>query len=326
MRFALMIEPQQGLDYRQNVDLARQAEAAGFDTLYRSDHYQSFPGPEGQTTTDAWAVIAGLVRETRTIRHGTLVSPVTFRHPGNLAKVVATIDHMSDGRVDLGLGIGWHDGEHRQHGLAFPDVPTRLQLLAEQLAILTGLWTEPDGWSFKGRHYQVHGARFSPRPVQRPRPPIIVGTKGTRAAAELAARYADELNLYYVTPALARDAFDRLDQACREIGREPSTIRRSILLGTAVGATQREVDARLARVRQIFEFPGSTDAWIQEWGSRWLHGTPSQVADSIGAFAEAGAQRIIFQDFLYDDAPMIDLLGRCADDDAWRTAGASGRR
>jgi F420-dependent oxidoreductase-like protein len=318
MRFALMIEPQQGLDYRQNLDLARHAEAAGFETLYRSDHYQSFPGPEGQTTTDAWAVIAGLVRETRTIRHGTLVSPVTFRHPGNLAKVVATIDHMSDGRVDLGLGIGWHDGEHRQHGFAFPDAATRLQLLEEQLAILTGLWTQPDGWSFAGRHYQVEGARFSPRPVQQPRPPVIVGTKGTRAAAELAARYADELNLYYVTPALARVAFQRLDEACRRIGRDPATIRRSILLGTVIGATRRDVDARLARTRQIFEFAGSPDDWIEEWGSRWLHGTPNEVAGMIDSFANAGAQRIIFQDFLFDDAPMIDLLAQSANDRRWK--------
>lgn len=323
MRFALMIEPQQGLDYQQHLDLARHAEAAGFEALYRSDHYQSFPGPEGRTTTDAWAVIAGLVRETRTIRHGTLVSPVTFRHPGNLAKVVATIDHMSDGRVELGLGIGWHEGEHRQLGLPFPDVQTRLQLLEEQLAIVTGLWAEPDGWSFAGRHYRVDGARFAPRPVQRPRPPVIVGTRGSRGAAELAARYADELNLYYVTPPLARLAFQRLDDACQAIGRDPSSIRRSILLGTVIGTTQREVDDRLAQVRRTFEFPGSADAWMDEWGSRWLHGTPAEIAEMIGSFADSGADRIIFQDFLFDDAEMIDLLARCANDDLWKNAGAA---
>ncbi|MEA2536823.1 MAG: hypothetical protein QOF11_1057 [Chloroflexota bacterium] len=312
MRFALMVEPQQGLDYRHNLDLARRAEAAGFETLYRSDHYQSFPGPEGQTTTDAWAVIAGLVRETRTIRHGTLVSPVTFRHPGNLAKVVATVDHMSDGRVDLGLGIGWHAGEHHQLGLAFPDVPTRLELLEEQLQIVNGLWTEPDGWSFAGRHFQVDDARFAPRPVQRPRPPLIVGTKGSRRAAELAARHADELNLYYVTPALARLAFERLDAACHAVGRDPATVRRSILLGTVVGASRREVDARLARVREVFEYQGSAEAWLDEWGSRWLHGTLTEIAASIDAFSESGAERIIFQDFLFEDVAMIDLLGEFA--------------
>jgi F420-dependent oxidoreductase-like protein len=320
MRFALMIEPQQGLDYKRNLDIARHAEAIGFETLYRSDHYQSFPGPEGETTTDAWAVIAGLVRETQTIRHGTLVSPVTFRHPGNLAKVVATVDHMSNGRVDLGLGIGWHDGEHRQLGLAFPDVPTRLQLLEEQLAIITGLWMEPDGWSFPGRHYQVDRAMFSPRPIQQPRPPIIVGTKGSRAAAELAARYADELNLYYVTPDLARLAFSRLDDACRAIGRDPTTVRRSVLLGTVIGATPRELETRLARVRRIFEFEGAADAWVDEWGSRWLYGVPTQVTKTIAAFAQAGAERIIFQDFLFDDVDMIDLLGTYVKDDSWKEA------
>jgi F420-dependent oxidoreductase-like protein len=326
MRFALMIEPQQGLDYQKCLDLARHAEAAGFETLYRSDHYQSFPGPEGRTATDAWAVIAGLVRETQTIRHGTLVSPVTFRHPGNLAKVVTTIDHMSGGRVDVGLGIGWHEGEHRQLGLSFPDTPTRLQLLEEQLAILNGLWIQPDGWSFAGRHYQVDGTRFAPRPLQQPRPPVIVGTKGSRRAAALAARYADELNLYYITPALARAAFERLDDACAAIGRDPRSVRRSVLLGTVVGATQREVDARLADVRRTFAFAGSATAWMDEWGSRWLHGTPTEVAEQLEAFAENGAERIIFQDFLFDDSDMIDLLGHWAKDDLWTQEGAGAAR
>jgi F420-dependent oxidoreductase-like protein len=312
MRFALMIEPQQGLDYGRQLALAQRAEAAGFETLYRSDHYQSFPGPEGEPTSDAWAAIAGLVRDTSTIRYGTLVSPVTFRHPGNLAKVVATIDDMSGGRVELGLGIGWHEGEHRQYAFAFPDLATRLELLEEQLIVLNGLWQEPDGWSFAGRHYRVDHARFAPRPVQRPRPPLIVGTRGAAAPIRLAAIHADELNLYYVTPAGAQVAFERLDEACRAIERDPSTVGRSVLLGTVVGSTASEATARLAQVRRIFEFEGSAGAWEAEWGDRWLHGTQDVVHAAIRDFAAAGAERVIFQDFLFEDLDMVDLLGELA--------------
>jgi F420-dependent oxidoreductase-like protein len=312
MRFALMIEPQQGLDYERQLRLALRAEAAGFDTLYRSDHYQSFPGPEGEPTSDAWAAIAGLVRDTSTIRFGTLVSPVTFRHPGNLAKLVATIDEMSGGRVELGLGIGWHEGEHHQYGFAFPDLATRLELLEEQLIILNGLWQEDDGWSYAGRHYRVDGARFARRPVQRPRPPLIIGTRGAGAAIRLAATHTDELNLYYVTPTGARTAFERLDAACRAIGRDLGTIRRSVLLGTVVGSTGSVATARLTELRRTFEFEGSAAAWEAEWGDRWLYGTPEAVRGKVREFAAAGADRIIFQDFLFEDLEMVDLLGELA--------------
>ncbi len=312
MRFALMIEPQQGIDYGRQLGLAQRAEAAGFDTLYRADHYQSFPGPEGEPTSDAWAVIAGLVRDTSTIRYGTLVSPVTFRHPGNLAKLVATIDQTSGGRVELGLGVGWHEGEHRQYGFAFPDLTTRLELLEEQLIVINGLWQEKDGWSYAGRHYRVDGARFAPRPFQRPRPPLIIGTRGAAAPIRLAARHADELNLYYVTPAGARAAFERLDEACRAIGRDPGSVRRSVLLGTVVGSKPADATARLAEIRRVFEFAGSAAAWEAEWGDRWLHGTPDAVHAAVRDFAATGADRIIFQDFLFEDLDMVDLLGDLA--------------
>ena len=143
MRFALMVEPQQGLDWPWQVRLARKAEDVGFDTLYRSDHYESFPGAPGRPTSDGWATIAGLVGATRALRHGTLVSPVTFRHPGNIAKVVATIDEMSGGRVELGLGAGWHEEEHRRHGLAFPPIEARLEMLEEQLQVVRWIVVEP---------------------------------------------------------------------------------------------------------------------------------------------------------------------------------------
>src|SRR3954468_5844485 len=168
MRFALMIEPQQGLSYDEQLAVVRRAESVGFESFFRSDHYQSFPGPSGEPTTDAWAVLAGLARETSTITLGTLVSPVTFRPVGNLAKVVTTVDEMSGGRVELGLGAGWNAPERRQLGLPFPDIKERADILEEHLAVLRGLWGEPDGWSFDGAHITIEASEFHPKPVGRP--------------------------------------------------------------------------------------------------------------------------------------------------------------
>ena len=177
MRFALMIEPQQGMSYGDQVAVAKRAEANGFDTLFRSDHYASFPGPAGLPTTDAWTVLAGLARETERIGLGVLVSPITFRHAGSFAKVVTTVDEMSGGRVEVGVGAGWNDLEHRQLGLPFPPINERADLLEDQLAVLHGLWGEPDGWSFEGHQVRVEGALFRPKPVDvpgRPSDPIGV--------------------------------------------------------------------------------------------------------------------------------------------------------
>ena len=149
MRFALMTEPQQGLTYDEQLAITRRAEAAGFEAFFRSDHYQSFPGPSGLPTTDAWTVVAGLARETERIGLGVLVSPVTFRQFGNLAKVITTVDEMSGGRIEFGLGAGWHDVEHAELGLPFPEISERGDMLEENLAVLLGLWGEPDGWSFE---------------------------------------------------------------------------------------------------------------------------------------------------------------------------------
>ena len=236
MRYALMIEAQQGLTYAELLAIAVRAEAAGFEALFRSDHYESFPGPPGRPTTDAWTVLAGLARETTRIRLGALVSPVTFRHPGALAKIVATVDEMSGGRVELGIGAGWNLDEHRRHGFAFPPIEERADMLEEQLAIVHGLWEEPDGWSFTGRHYRVEDAIFHPKPVQRPRVPILVGGSGTPRSLRLAARYADEFNLSSADPAKVADKLGQLDAACRAIGRDPSTIRRSAMVGTMIAA------------------------------------------------------------------------------------------
>jgi F420-dependent oxidoreductase-like protein len=311
VRFALMIEPQQGLTYAEQLAVARRAEAAGFEALFRSDHYEGFPGGSDMPTTDAWAVLAGLARETTRIRLGTLVSPVTYRLPGNLAKVVATADEMSGGRIELGVGAGWHADEHRRHGFPFPDIQERAERLEETLEILHGLWEGPDGWSFLGRHYVVEDARFRPKPGALPereggRPNLIVGGEGTPRSLRIAARYADEFNLSSSSPAVAAQKFAALDEAAKAIGREPGTIVRSVMAGLLIGRDAEQVRARETDLLRALGEPDAGEAWLEPRRARWVHGTPEEARATVARFSDAGAQRIMLQDFLPRDLEMID--------------------
>lgn len=311
MRFALMIEPQQGLTYDEQLAVARRAEAAGFEALFRSDHYESFPGDSGAPTTDAWAVLAGLARETTRIHLGALVSPVTFRFPGNLAKVVATVDEMSGGRVELGVGAGWHVDEHRRHGFPFPDIQERAERLEETLEILHGLWEGPDGWSFLGRHYVVEDALFRPKPGSLPgreggRPNLLVGGQGTPRSFRIAARSADEFNLSSASPGVAAQKFAELAGAAKAIGREPGSIVRSVMAGLLIGRDADQVRAREADLLSAMGEPDAGESWLESRRARWIHGTPVDARAQVARFEEAGAQRIILQDFLPRDLEMID--------------------
>jgi len=312
MRFALMIEPQMGITYLEQLAVARRAEAAGFETLFRSDHYESFPGGSDEPTTDAWAVLAGLARETSTIRLGALVSPVTFRSPGNLAKVVATVNDMSGGRVEMGAGAGWHADEHRRHGFPFPAMAERAEMLEETLEILRGLWSGPDGWSFAGRHFGVEDTRFRPKPSSGTAPDgrgpnVIVGGQGSPRSFRIAARYADEFNLSSASAETARSKFSELDATLRAAGREPSTLVHSVMAGVLVGRDAAEVAAREVRLLAALGEDGAGEDWLETRRARWIHGTPQQARDAVRRFEDAGAERIMLQDFLPRDLAMIDL-------------------
>lgn len=313
MRFALMSEPQQGLSYAEIVALARAAEDAGFETYFRSDHYAGFPVGAGRPTTDAWATLAGLARDTSRINLGALVSPVGFRPPGNLAKVVATVAEMSAGRVELGLGAGWNDLEHRQHGLPFPAVAERFEMLEEQLAIIHGLWTEPDGWGFAGRYWQVSDAMFQPKPAAPPgrrHPNLIVGGRGRPRMAALVARYADEFNVTSANPQSAAEAFERVRAACVQAGRDPTQVTMSAMVGVLVGETSADVQRRSDELLAIVgAAPGEADAWLEEGRRRWIFGTPDEARRRVAEFAAAGAQRMMLQTFLPRDLEMVRLLG-----------------
>jgi F420-dependent oxidoreductase-like protein len=319
MRFALMIEPQQGLSYGDQVAIAKRAEANAFESLFRSDHYSSFPGPPGRPTTDAWAVLAGLARETQRIGLGALVSPVTFRHPGNFAKVVTTVDEMSGGRIEVGVGAGWNELEHRQLGLPFPPIRERADRLEDTLAILLGLWGEPDGWSYAGHQVTVADASFQPKPVDVPgrprtaiggaRPRLVIGGGGTPRSFRIAARYADEFNLNAQDPEHVRRAFAELDKACEAIGRDPGTLAHSAMVPILIGRDDAEVAERAADAARAFGSDPDDAAWQSERSSRWISGTPDETRAAVHRYEAAGAQRIMLQDFLPWDLDMIDVMG-----------------
>ena len=311
MRFALMIEAQQGLSYRDQLDLARLAERVGFEAFFRSDHYRSFPGPSDRPTTDAWTVLAGIARETERIRLGTLVSPVTFRHPGSFAKVVTTVDEMSGGRIEVGVGAGWNDPEHSQLGLAFPEIAKRADLMEDELQILHGLWEQPDGWSFEGRQVRIADAGFHPKPVQRPHPPILVGGEGSPRSLRMAARYADEYNMSSGGPDNCTEVFGRLDAECVRIGRDPKTVARSVMAGVLMGADDAEVARRVdAQLAMVGAAETDAAAWFEARRPRWIAGTPDQARAMVGAFAGVGVERIMLQGQLTRDHAMIELAAR----------------
>jgi F420-dependent oxidoreductase-like protein len=310
MRFALMTEPQQGYSYDEILAITRTAEEVGFEAFFRSDHYTSFPGENGRRTTDAWTTLAGLARETTRIHLGTLVSPVTFRIPGSFAKVVATVDEMSGGRVEMGVGAGWNDLEHPQLGLPFPDIGERADMMEEELAILHGLWDEEDGWSFEGKHWQVRGSLFRPKGR---RPNLIVGGAGKPRSLRLGARYADEYNVSSSDPSTVSGVYARLDEACRAIGRDPGTIVRSAMAGILIGRNEAEVRERTQAQIEIVG-AGGRDAgeWLEERRDRWIAGTPDQARARIAAYEAAGVQRLMFQTLLPRDLDHVRLMAEVA--------------
>jgi F420-dependent oxidoreductase-like protein len=313
MRYALMTEPQQGLSYEEILAIARTAEESGIEAFFRSDHYASFPGGSGKPTTDAWATLAGLARETSTIGLGVLVSPVTFRNPGNLAKVIQTVDEMSGGRVEAGFGAGWNQDEHDQLGLAFPPVGERFDMLEEEMAIIHGLWTEPDGWTFEGRHWQVRGSKRHGEVARggRRHPHILFGGKGGPRLAALVARYGDEFNLNSASPDDAPAAIGRVRAACEAIGRDPDEVVYSAMTGVLVAETE---DDLRARVSDLLAGLGQADAdggeWLAERRKRWIMGTPDEAAERVSALERTGLERIMLQDFVPRDLDHVRLIGR----------------
>jgi F420-dependent oxidoreductase-like protein len=301
MRLRIFTEPQQGASYETLLRVARSAEDLGFDAFFRSDHYlkighgSGLPGP-----TDAWVTLGALARETSRIRLGTLVSPATFRYPGPLAIMVAQVDEMSGGRVELGLGAGWYDAEHAAYGIPFPDIGERFARWEEQLAVITGLWDVPEGgtFSFSGRHYTVSESPALPRPVQRPRPPVIVGGMGQPRTARLAAKFADEFNIPFASVDDTAAAFGRVREACAAAGRHETSMIYSTAQTVACGRSRAEVERRAAAA-------GGTADELAEQG---LAGTPDEIAAKLAKFADIGAEHVYLQVLDLQDLEHLELI------------------
>lgn len=294
-------EPQQGATYDDLLAVAQRAEALGFGAFFRSDHYLKMGGVSGLPgPTDAWITLAGLARETSTIRLGTLVTAATFRHPGPLAISVANVDQMSGGRVELGLGAGWFDAEHRAYGIPFPDVRARFDDLEEQLAVIHGLWSTPLGETFhhEGRRWPVSDSPALPKPVQEGGVPIIIGGKGRHRTPRLAATYAAEFNLPFTPLPEFVEQCDRVRAACEAAGRDPGTMTWSAALVVCAGADEAEVARRAAAI-------GREPAELRQNG---VAGTPEECAETLRRWAEAGAQRIYLQVLDLADLDHLDLI------------------
>ncbi|MGH9091506.1 MAG: LLM class F420-dependent oxidoreductase [Acidimicrobiales bacterium] len=300
MRLRIFVEPQQGASYEQLLTMARVAEACGFDAFFRSDHYVGWSGDGLPGPTDAWVTLAGLARDTERIRLGTLVTSATFRLPGPLAIGVAQVDAMSGGRVELGIGAGWYDVEHRAYGIPFPPLGERFERLEEQLAIVTGLWRTAvgDRFSFSGRHYTLAESPALPKPVQAPGPPIIVGGAGPTRTPRLAARFADEFNVPFHGVDDAAAQYDRVRRACEAAGRDPEGIRFSAAVTVCCGRDEAEVARRAAAIGR----------GVDDLRAHGAAGTPGEVADRCLAYAEAGAGAAYLQVLDLDDLDHVRLI------------------
>ena len=297
----IFIEPQQGASYDDILGVAAAAERLGFGAFFRSDHYlkmgdvTGLPGP-----SDAWTTLAGLARDTSTIRLGTLVTSATFRLPGPLAITVAGVDQMSAGRIELGLGAGWFEAEHSAYGIQFPDVRTRFDRLEEQLEIITGLWATPEGetYAFNGQHYVLADSPALPKPAQAGGPPIIVGGKGARRTPALAARYAAEFNFAFAPVEAFVEQRDRVIAACESIDRDPATMVWSTAIVACAAVDEAGVVRRAAAI-------GRDPAELRRNGAA---GTVDETAKTLRAWIDAGVDRIYLQILDLSDLEHLDVL------------------
>ena len=295
MRICLMIEGQENVTWEDWRRLAVAAESAGFEALFRSDHYTSVMGKYDRGSLDAWATICALAPITERIRMGTLVSPATFRHPSVLAKMVVTADHASGGRVEMGLGAGWQEHEHETYGFPFGTMRERMDVMAEQLEIIERQWSD-------GEHL--------PMPLQKPHPPVILGGQAKPRSAALAARYADEYNVNFVGAQECARRFAAIREACEAAGRDPATMTCSLMTGFAIGEHAADVERRAAEISQWSDRGTPATAVDALLKMNCIVGTVPEALDQLRALEAAGVQRIMLQHLSHWDLEVLELIGR----------------
>jgi F420-dependent oxidoreductase-like protein len=307
MRVCLMIEGQEGVTWDDWVRLARLSEEHGLEGLFRSDHYSAIIRADADAH-DAWTTLAGLAALTERIRLGTLVSPATFRHPSVLARMAATVDHISGGRVDVGMGSGWYEREHEAHGFPFLDGKQRFELFAEQVEVVVRSWAG-ERFDHDGRAYALQGQLALPRPVQQPHPPLLLGGTVKRRFAALAARYATEVNTLGASNDELRARKDTLDAACADAGRDPSTLGFSVMTACFLGESDGDVVDRVGRFLSIRDDGTDPGTLIAERRGRWLVGTVDEVAERIRELRDVGVSRVFLQHLNHGDDDMVALVG-----------------
>ncbi|MGA5539889.1 LLM class F420-dependent oxidoreductase [Mycolicibacterium nivoides] len=301
MDFRVFVEPQQGATYSDQLAVARAAEALGYSAFFRSDHYLAMSGDGLPGPTDSWVTLAGIARETSTIRLGTMVTSATFRHPGPLAISVAQVDEMSGGRVELGLGAGWFEAEHQAYAIPFPPLGERFDRLEEQLRILTGLWDTPVGqtFDFTGTHYTVVDSPALPKPTQNPHPPIVIGGMGAKRTPALAAEFAAEFNVPFVPLDTLKTQFARVADAVAATGRAADSLTYSAAFVVCAGRDEAQIAKRAAAInREVDELRSNSP----------LVGTPAEIVDKLAPFLEAGVQRVYLQLLDQSDLDHLELF------------------
>lgn len=301
----MFVEPQQGASYNDQLAVAQAAESLRYSAFFRSDHYLAMSGDGLPGPTDSWVTLAGIARETTTIRLGTLVTSATFRYPGPLAISVAQVDAMSAGRVDFGIGAGWFEAEHQAYAIPFPPLGERFERLTEQLEIITGLWSTPAGETFdyQGTHYSITDSPALPKPVQQPYPPIVIGGGGAKRTPALAARFAAEFNLAFPTLDFVEPQYGRVRAALEKVGRSPDDIVYSAAFVVCAGRTDAEIARRAAAIsRDVDQLRKDTP----------LVGTPSEIVDRLAPFIEAGVQRVYLQVLDLSDLDHLELFAEVA--------------
>lgn len=304
-----MIEGQEDVTWEDWLALASACEASGIGTMFRSDHYLSVDDRRERGSLDAWATISALGAVTETLRLGTMVSPATFRHPAVLAKMAVTADHISGGRVEVGIGAGWWQREHDLYGFELAPIGPLLDALEEQMQVVRGHWAEGP-FSFEGEYYRARELDALPKPVQQPRPPLILGGRGGPRSLRLAARYADEYNAVMSTAAEVADLRSRLDTACEAEGRDPATLPLSTMTGWLVGADEAELRDRALRLARWKGSDEDGEAFLAGLPESTIKGTVAQAIEQLRELESAGLTRLMGQHLLHRDLDAVALMGR----------------